>query len=137
MVGNSGLTAPERAKYSELARSGQASVVCSTSVGGIGIDLQKLICLLVTEPSADLRDVEQLWGRTGRKDGSCGSVLITGTRGYRDWVRDFARQAQQISSSVLPPGQTKRYDRVKLDGNDKPKRRSSRHSDVTGQQRLF
>ncbi len=137
LIGNSGLTASERRANAELARSGQASVVCSTSIGGIGVDLQNLRYLFITEPTANLREVEQLWGRVGRMLGETGMIYITGTHGYRDWVRDYARRSQQISLDVLPPGQHESYQRKISDPNYKPKRRSACRREVVEQRGLF
>ncbi len=108
LVGNKALSAKVRRANRQLAMSGEASVACCTSVGELGVNIKSLKWLLMLEGTADLQAVEQRFGRVGRIDGSRGVVLITGTRGYRDAIRDLSRQQQQIAHDVLPPGQTRR-----------------------------
>jgi ERCC4-related helicase len=111
LVGQSHTNDKARPKDFELAKSGEASIVCGTSVVARGVDLQKLHYLIMLDPTSDLTLAKQYFGRVGRGERVVGSVIILVTAGGPDQQREFKRVGKAVKAGVTfqePPARGKK-----------------------------
>lgn len=100
LVGQSHTSNKARPKDFECAKSGEASIVCGTSVVARGVDLQKLRYLIMLDATSDLTLAKQYFGRVGRGEEVVGSVVILVTAGGLDQQREFRRVGKAVKAGV-------------------------------------
>lgn len=103
LIGRSHTTKATREATFSKAESGEASIICATSVVNRGVDLPRLRYLIMLDPTPDVTTAKQYFGRVGRGQDMDGLVVILVTEGCSDELRNFARRAKAISAGTTFP----------------------------------